>query len=306
MSLITADDVKGIFPPLITPMTVDEELNMEQFRVELAMMLDLPLTGLVIGGSTGEGYALTPGELAHLTETAVKQANGALPVVTGIITTTTRDATARAVAARDAGASGLMVTPPIYQRPSIGNLLEYYGAIHRASGLPIIIYNVLTGMQVPPATIRRLADLPGVIGTKESAGSTLAWLSELVDTVSDRISVTWATDDLLYPGLALGAVGTISGATSLFPRESLAMFDSIQRNDYERARGFHYALAPVMREVMCGENWPGLLKATFNLLGRNVGPARSPFTAPPADQLKRLEECLAVTCGRLAELMAAS
>ena len=290
MPLLTKDDIRGVFPPIVTPMTDDEELNLEQFRAELRMMLDLPITGMVIGGSTGEGYALSVDELATLVRIAVEEAAGRIPVVGGIITTTTRDAVARAKACREAGAVGLMVTPPIYQKASVENLLAYFGAIHEQSGLPIIIYNVLPAAPVQPATMRQIAALPGVIGTKESAGSSLAWLSELVETAPDDFAVTWATDHMLYPGFALGAVGSISGFTALFPRESCVMFDAVQRNDHEVARRIHYALNPLMREVMSGENWPGKMKVVFNLLGRNVGPCRAPFTAPTGEVLTALED----------------
>jgi 4-hydroxy-tetrahydrodipicolinate synthase len=95
---------------------------------------------------------------------------------------------------------------------------------------------------------------------------------------------------MLFPGFALGAVGSISGFTSHFPRESVLMFEAIQRNDYEEARRIHYALNPLMRPVMNGENWPGKMKVVFNLLGRNVGPCRAPFTAPTGEELAALED----------------
>ncbi len=302
MTLLTKDDVYGVFPPIVTPLTADEELNLDQFRAELRMMLSLPITGMVIGGSTGEGYALSVEELATLVRIAVEEAAGQIPVVGGIITTTTRDAVARARACREAGAVGLMVTPPIYQKASEENLLAYFGAIYEQSGLPIIIYNVLPAAPVPPATMRKIAALPGVIGTKESAGSSLAWLSELVETAPDSFAVTWATDHMLFPGFALGAVGSISGFTALFPQESCVMFDAIKRNDYEAAKRIHYALNPLMRPVMSGENWPGKMKVVFNLLGRNVGPCRAPFTAPTGEQLAELERGVEQVQRALAEL----
>lgn len=289
MPLLTKDDVRGVFPPIVTPMFENEEINFDQFRDELRMMLSLPITGMVIGGSTGEGYALSVDELGTLVGIAVEEAAGRIPVVGGIITTTTRDAVARARACRDAGAVGLMVTPPIYQKASPENLLAYFGGITEQSGLPVIIYNVLPAAPVAPETMLRIAALPGVIGTKESAGSSLTWLSELVERAPASFAVTWATDHMLVPGFALGAVGSISGFTSLFPRESCVMFDAIQRNDYDAARRIHYALNPLMRPVMTGDNWPGKMKVVFNLLGRNVGPCRQPFTAPIGDDLAALE-----------------
>jgi 4-hydroxy-tetrahydrodipicolinate synthase len=284
--------VQGIFPPLMTPMHDNEDVNYEQFTAEVDFMLSLPITGMVVGGSTGEGHALTVDELTRLTDAAAQKAADRIPVVTGIITTTTRDAIDRAKQARDAGATGLMVTPPIYQKPDLDNLRAYYDGIYQASGLPIIIYNVLPASPVTPAFMRELVKLDAIVATKESAGSSLAGLSELLVDVSDDIAVTWATDHMMFPGFGLGAVGAISGTTSMFPKESIAMFDAIARNDYDTARAIHFALWPLMKEVMAGENWPGCVKAVFNLLGRNAGPARGPYQVPTGDRFDLIKSGL--------------
>lgn len=294
MTPLAKEDIVGIFPPLYTPLTADGELDRDGFRTEIAYFMQFGVTGLVVGGSTGEGHALERDELTELTKIAVEEVAGRLPVVTGIITTTTREATARAIAARAAGASGVMVTPPIYQSANFDGMIEFYDRIHKESQLPVIIYNVLAHAPVTPDITRRLADIGAIVATKESVGGSLATLSELIDTVSDKISVTWAQDHLLFPGLALGAVGSISGTGAMFPAESIAMFEAIKRNDYDEARRIHYALAPVTRAVMNGKNWPGWVKAVATLQGRKVGPPRSPFIELTPSQLDELEAGLEV------------
>ncbi|MGV9967836.1 dihydrodipicolinate synthase family protein [Streptomyces olivaceus] len=293
--------VQGIFPPLMTPMHANEDVNYEQFEQETDFILSLPVTGVVVGGSTGEGHALTVEELTRLTGSAAQRAAGRVPVVTGIISTTTRDAIDRAKQAREAGATGLMVTPPIYQQPDLDNLRAYYDGIYQASGLPIIIYNVLPASPVTPAFMRELVKLDAIVGTKESAGSSLAGLSELLVDIGDDIAVTWATDHMMFPGFAFGAVGAISGTTSMFPKESIAMFDAIARNDYDTARKIHFALWPLMKEVMAGPNWPGCVKAVLNLQGRNAGPARSPYRVPTGERFEIIKAGLAHAEQRLAE-----
>ncbi|WP_067672889.1 dihydrodipicolinate synthase family protein [Nocardia miyunensis] len=294
MAVLTKDDVRGIFPPLYTPFDADGEINEAAFLADIDYQLQFPVTGLVVGGSTGEGHALSGEELTRLTRLAVERVAGRVPVVTGIITTTTRDAVARGRAAKDVGAVGVMVTPPIYQAPSFDGFVDFYDRIHRETELPVIIYNVLASASVTPEVTRKLADIDAVIATKESVGGSFATLSELLDTVADRISVTWAQDHLLFPGLALGATGSISGTGAMFPAESIAMFDAIQRNDFAEAQRIHYAIAPLTRAVMNGKNWPSWVKAVATLQGREVGPARAPFVPLSKEELELLEQGLGV------------
>lgn len=289
MSSLTKDEVRGIFPPLFTPFTQDGELDRAAFIQDIDFQRQFAITGLVVGGSTGEGHALSLQELTELTKIAVERVKGEIPIVTGIITTTTRDAIARGTAAREVGAVGVMVTPPIYQAPNFDGMIDFYDRIHRQTHLPVIIYNVLAHAPVTPAITQKLAEIGAIIATKESVGGSFATLSELIDTVSDQISVTWAQDHLLYPGLALGASGSISGTGAMFPAESIAMFDAIQRNDYDTAKRIHYALAPLTRAVMNGKNWPAWIKAVATLQGRQMGPARLPFVPLTDEELELLK-----------------
>lgn len=286
---LTKDDVVGIFPPLYTPFTKEGELDRDAFREDIDYQLQNSVTGFVVGGSTGEGHALDRDELIELTKIAVDHVAGRVPIMTGIITTTTREAVARAQGAKSVGALGVMVTPPIYQSANFDGMIRFYRDIKEQGGLPVTIYNVLVHNPVTPEITRRLAELGYIIATKESVGGSFATLSELLDTVSHLISVTWAQDHLLYPGLALGATGSISGTGAMFPAESIAMFEAIKRNDFNEAQRIHYALAPVTRAVMNGKNWPAWVKAVAELQGRKVGPARLPFVPLTSEEIETLE-----------------
>ncbi|MBX7445959.1 MULTISPECIES: dihydrodipicolinate synthase family protein [unclassified Arthrobacter] len=291
---LTKDEVVGIFPPLFTPFTADGELDRDGFIEDIEYQLQHPVTGLVVGGSTGEGHALSGEELAELTKIAVDHVKGRVPIVTGIITTTTREAVARGRAAREAGARGVMVTPPIYQSPSFDGMVDFYDRIHKQTELPVIIYNVMSHAPMTPAITQKLAEIGAIIATKESVGGSFATLSELLDTVADKISVTWAQDHLLYPGLAMGATGSISGTGAMFPAESIAMLEAIKRNDYDEAKRIHFALAPLTRAVMNGKNWPAWIKAVATEQGRRVGPARLPFVPLNDEELALVKSGLEV------------
>lgn len=301
---LTKDEVVGIFPPLYTPFTADGELDRDAFRAEIDYQLQFPVTGLVVGGSTGEGHALERMELIELTKIAVEHVAGRVPIMTGIITTSTREAIARARGAREVGARGVMVTPPIYQSANFEGMIQFYADIKDQGGLPVTIYNVLVHNPVTPEITRRLAELGHIIATKESVGGSFATLSELLDKVSDLISVTWAQDHLLYPGLAMGATGSISGTGAMFPAESIAMLEAIKRNDFAEAQRIHFALAPVTRAVMNGKNWPAWVKAVAALQGRRVGPARLPFVPLTPAEIETLEAGLDVARTALSPALA--
>ncbi len=290
--LLTKDDIRGIMPPLVTPFTEDEELDLDAFRREIRYMLGLDVKGFVVGGSTGEGHALTPEEAAALTRAAVDEVRGRIPVIVGIITTSTRDAVRRALLAGEAGAQAVMVTPVIYQVPSDEGLYDYYDALWRRAGLPILIYNVVPRAPVTPAVLQKIVEIPGVIGIKESIGGTLETLGEMIETLGKRISVTWAQDPLMFPGYAMGATGSISGINTVLPEHSVKMFQAIECNDLATARDLHYQMTPVARAIGM-VNWPAGIKAAINLQGRAVGPARRPFVPVPAEQVARIRTALA-------------
>ena len=296
---LTKEEIVGIFPPLYTPFTADGELDRDAFRADIDYQLQFPVTGFVVGGSTGEGHALDLSELIELTKIAVEHVKGRVPIMTGIITTTTAEAVARARGAKEVGARGVMVTPPIYQSANFEGMIGFYGDIKEQGGLPVMIYNVLVHNPVTPQITRRLAELGHIVATKESVGGSFATLSELLDTVSDLISVTWAQDHLLYPGLALGATGSISGTGAMFAGESIAMLEAIKRNDYDEAKRIHFALAPVTRAVMNGKNWPAWVKAVATLQGRQVGPSRLPFVPLTDEELAELQAGLDVATSAL-------
>jgi dihydrodipicolinate synthase/N-acetylneuraminate lyase len=173
-------------------------------------------------------------------------------------------------------------------------MYDFYSTIHKESDLPIVVYNVLTFAPVRPALMQRMAANQaetGLIATKESIGGSLETLTELLDTIGDKISVTWAHDWLLYPGLALGATGSISGAAALLPRHCLALWDAIHRGDVPGAQRLHFAITDVCSQIS-RYNWPAGVKACINMQGRNVGPCRAPFNRVPEEQLERIKAAL--------------
>ncbi len=284
---LTKDDLKGVIPPLVSTFAADESLDIEAFRRELEYIQERGAVLAAVGGSTGDGEVLSVAELADLCEVAAQESS--LGVIAGVISTNTRDAIVRARAAHDAGASALMVTPPIYHQTSPENLRAFYSDIAEAVPLPIMIYNILTHAPVAPETIAELAEIDAVVAIKESSGGTIPSLEQLLLTVKDQVSVIWAIDSLLFEGFALGADGSISAINTMYPGESIALFEAVQQGDLARARDLHMRLVPLMRLTDVPVDWPSRVKLVLRLQGRDVGHPRRPYTSLPG----RVEHAIA-------------
>jgi len=201
----------GIVPPMTTPFDGAGELDQAAARAQVRWLLDAGVHGLAAGGSTGEGHALDQDELRRLVRAVAEEAAGRVPVIAGIIVDSTRDAVRRGRAVMGLGVAALQVTPVHYLfRPDDAAMLEHFRAIAEATRLPVIIYNVVPWSYLSPALLCRIvAEVPGVIGVKQSAGD-LKLLADLLIMAGPESRIFSAVDALLYPSFALGAHGARS------------------------------------------------------------------------------------------------
>ena len=288
---ITKDSVHGIMPPMITPFSPDESLDIDAFRREAEYLLGFDVKALVVGGSTGEGATLTAEELVELCETAVAESKGKVPIIAGIIVDSTREAIQRGKLVSEVGVGGLMVTPVHYLEPSDEGIYEFYHRIGSEIGLPFIIYNVVRQVAVSPALLERLVTIPQLVAIKESAAGDLITLTQMIETVGHQISVSWAWDQILFPGLVIGASGSISGINTILPGLSVELFNAVQAGDLQRSRQLHFRMYQVSRHLT-HPNWHSRVKASINLQGRNAGIARSPSVPLTATELDFIREGL--------------
>lgn len=284
----------GIIPPTITPFTDQEDLDEAVLRREIRLLLDAGVHGISFGGSTGEGALLTDAELARGIQIIKEEAvSRDWPVLCGIIRNSTRQAIKAGLAAKDAGADCLMVTPTYYHGTSDDGNIAYFTAIAQETGLPIVIYNVIKNNPISPAVMSRLTAVDGVIGIKQSVGGIHA-LTDMVHACGGRIKVFGAQDDLLFASYLVGAVGAISAILTVFPELCVQQWDAVQSGNLELARQIHYRMLPVWRCIEGGA-FPGKIKATLSLIGRPVGKARKPILEPDDHELADLKSALAAS-----------
>ncbi|HKV45683.1 MAG TPA: dihydrodipicolinate synthase family protein [bacterium] len=283
--------LRGIIPPMLTPFTREGDVDLGALREEARVLLEAGALGLVVGGSTGEGYTLTPEELHRACRAVVDEVRDRAPVIGGVIANCTRQAVTLGRAAREAGVAALQVTPPHYLfPPDEAGLVEYFGRIGSEVERPVVIYNVIPWAAISLATLLRLEAIPQVAGVKQSGGD-IHKLADLIRAARGRMTVLTAVDDLLYPALALGADGVVAAIVTLLPRASADLYEAVRRGDHAAALRLHESLLPVWRAVE-GPNLPAAIKFAATLLGRRPGWPRSPLTSPGGEAAERIREAM--------------
>lgn len=278
--------LKGIIATMITPFGQNEEIDESACVEEVRYMLSRGVHGISVGGSTGEGAVLSDEELCRLCELAVREVNGRVPVIAGVIRNSTRQALRTVQALKATGIDGLMVTPVHYHvnQPGEEGNYEYYARIAEAADLPIVIYNVIPHNVISPNQLERLSGIPQLIGIKQSGGD-IHQLSEMVQRFGHRLTVMSALDDLLYPTYVLGAKGAIVALSAIAPELCVQQWEAFCRGDHALARDLHEKLAPIVRAVQ-GTNFPGKIKEAIRLQDRPSGIPRSPVqSATPQESM---------------------
>ncbi len=275
----------GIIPPTTTPFTADGAIDEPAARAQVRWLLDQGVHGLACGGSTGEGQTLDVDEFRRLVAATVEEAAGRAPVIAGIIVDSTRDAIRRGKAVADLGVAALQVTPVHYLfRPSDAAMAEHFRALTEATGLPVLIYNVIPWSYLSPALLCRIMrEVPGVIGVKQSAGD-LKLVADLLSMARPDDLIFSAVDALMYPSFALRAHGAIAAILSAAPRACVALWDAVRAGDHASALDLHTRLLSLWN-AMAGDNLPACTKYAQTLQGCPGGFPRAPMpAASPAQQ----------------------
>lgn len=264
----------GVVPPAVTPF-FDDEIDYDAFREHIRWLLSNQVAGVSVGGSTGEGHALSEDELEKLVKIAVNEAAGRVPVVAGVIRDCTRDAIRYAKAAERAGADYLMVTPVHYFKPNDDAHYAFFKGLNDAVSTPIIIYNVVPTAVITPECMKQLVTLPRVQSIKQSGGDVHA-LADMLHVVPPGFPVMSAIDDLLYSTYVMGAVGAIAAINTVLPDLTQQQIEAVRRGDHKTALDLHNKALKVWRG-MEGYNMPAKTKAALRLRGQKVGTPRSPL-----------------------------
>jgi dihydrodipicolinate synthase/N-acetylneuraminate lyase len=237
----------GVIPAATTQF--DERLAVDipaTRRVQDALVRD-GVHGMIVIGTVGENNSLERDEKLAVIASAAEAADGRIPVIAGVSELTTPRACAFAEAAEKAGATGLMVLPAMVYVPAEHELEAHFRAVAASSSLPVMLYNNPPAYRVSIGgrTLANLADVPNIVAVKESAPDPRRF-TDLYNMCGDRYVLFAGLDDVALEGLVLGARGWVSGLTNVFPRESIALWDAVQRGDLATALKIYRWFMPLL------------------------------------------------------------
>ncbi|MFA1610638.1 4-hydroxy-tetrahydrodipicolinate synthase [Halobellus rubicundus] len=290
---MTDIDFTGVFPAMTTPFDADEEIDHEQLAEDAQRLEAAGVAGLVPAGSTGESATLTHDEHIEVVETVVEAVDD-VPVIAGSGSNSTHEALDLSQRAADAGADGLLLISPYYNKPEQAGLRQHFEAIADAVDLPQIVYNVpsRTGRNIEPETVGELAAHENIRAYKAASGD-IAQISEVIEyTRGEDLSVLSGDDALTLPICSLGGRGVISVAGNVEPERMVELVDAAVGDDLERARELHYELSPLFRHLFVETN-PIPVKAAMEIRGYGPARLRSPLTDLEDDNHAEMERILA-------------
>lgn len=242
-----ASDWRGVFPAVTTQMKKDESLDPEATARHLEVLIDSGVSGLVMLGSLGENAALAPDEKRRVMRMAIETVKGRVPVLSGVVETSTAAAIDYVRDMEKLGADGLMVLPAMIYRADADETTHHYRAVAAATALPIIVYNnpLAYTVDITPAMFVELADVRNFVGIKESSGD-VRRITDLRNLTGDRYALFCGVDDLVLESAVLGIDGWIAGMGLAFPQENQRLWDLAMAGKYEEARAIYRWFTPLL------------------------------------------------------------
>ena len=292
----------GCGTALITPFHSDQSLDEAALRRLVRRQIDAGIDFLVPCGTTGESPTLTHKEHLRVVEITIEEAKAGprrLPVLAGAGGYNTAEVIALAQGVKELGADGILSVTPYYNKPTQEGLYQHYAAISKAVGdLPIVVYSVQgrTGVNVEPATLKRLAALSNIVGVKEASGN-VNQMGAVLTQLPERVSVLSGDDSLTLPLLALGGHGLISVASNEIPAEMTQLVALGRKGDFAGARALHRKYLPLM-DINFIEANPIPVKAAMALMGLCEPVWRLPMV-PPSEAHETKIACVLQDLGLL-------
>jgi len=267
----------GCGTALVTPFSRDGAIDERALRGLVDWQIAEGVHFLVPCGSTGEAATMSAEEQCHVIEIVVDAAKGRVPIVAGAASNDTKRAIALSKAAKSAGATHLLHTSPMYNKPPQRGIIAHYRAITDAVDLPIVAYNVpaRTGSNVEAKTTLALAATRGIVGIKEASGN-LAQITDILRERPPEFSVLSGDDEMTLPVMAAGGDGIISVVSNATPRLMSELCDCMRRGDLAGARERHFRLLPWMRAAFLESN-PLPVKAALGMMRKIENMLRLPL-----------------------------
>jgi 4-hydroxy-tetrahydrodipicolinate synthase len=281
----------GTFTALVTPFS-NGEVDVEALEGMVEFQIQHGVSGLVPCGTTGETPAMSEAEDRLVVETVVRVTNGRIPVIAGTGSNSTDMAIKYTKMAQEVGADGSLQVAPYYNKPTQEGLYRHFAAIAESTELPLVLYNIpgRTGVTISAETMARLAEIPNIVGVKDSTLS-MNMISDVIRLCGEEFDVLSGDDPMTLPLVALGGRGVISVASNVAPGAVSDMVRAVLEGDWERGRELHYELLPLFRALFVETN-PIPVKTAASLLGLCSDEMRLPLVPMEGENLRALQETL--------------
>jgi 4-hydroxy-tetrahydrodipicolinate synthase len=286
--------IHGIIPPVATPMQANEDLDLPRLRWFIDHLIANGVHGIFVLGTNSEFYALDEKEKQQVIATAVEHVKGRVPVYAGTGAETTREAVRLTKMAEKEGAQGVSVITPYFVIPNQQEIYDHFRRIAEATKLPVLLYNnpaTCGGVKIDPDTVGRLAEIPNILGVKDSSGD-LTNTIEYIRVAPERFSVLMGRDTLIFSALMVGARGAVPATGNIAPKLLAEIYDTFVRGDKAASQAAQRKLHPVRMALTLGTA-PGGVKAALDCLGLSIGPCRAPVAPLPPDKMQKMRVALA-------------
>src|SRR6204780_4550167 len=282
----------GCGTALVTPFRQNLCLDEPALRRLIRRQIQAGIDFLVPCGTTGENPTLSHAEHMRVVEITLEEAKGKVPVLAGAGGYNTSEVIALGKELQAMGADGLLSVTPYYNKPTQEGLYQHYKALAAAVPLPIVVYSVQgrTGVNVEPATLKRLAKIENIVGVKEASGN-ISQMANVIHEVPPGFHVLSGDDSITIPLMALGGRGIVSVVANEIPAEMTQLAQACLRNDFAAARQIQRRFLPLMN-VNFVESNPIPVKAAMGLMGLLDPVFRLPLVPPSDASLAKIEKVL--------------
>ncbi|MDP4825313.1 MAG: dihydrodipicolinate synthase family protein [Candidatus Nanopelagicales bacterium] len=270
--------ISGVLVALVTPFRPDGSIDEEGIAQHVNRMASAGIHGIVPLGTTGEFTTMTYSERCRVTELVLTAAAGRMVVLPHTGAQSTQETIALSQHAESAGAAGVMIVPPYYDPLRLNELHAHLRAVGEVINIPIVYYNVpgATGLQLSPAQLAALGDLPNVEYIKDTSGD-FSSVSTMLLQYPNQITTFNGWDTLTFGALATGATGAVWGMANLLPEQAVKLYEALVINgDLAEGRRLWAALWPVCN-ILESHNYVAAIKAGLDEIGLSAGPVRAPL-----------------------------
>lgn len=280
---------RGIIVPVLTPVDADGNFNEAAYCKLLHHLHDNGISGVFPFGTSGEFYAFPDETYARMLEVTMQNCQG-MKVYAGANHITPKGVLRYVRMAEAAGADALSILTPMFVSQTQQEIYAYYKAIAAETDLPIIIYNnrPKTNVHVAPETIAKLADIPNIVGVKDSTGD-MTNAEEYIRLTRDRedFHVLMGRDTLIYAALCYGATGAIASCANIAPRIASDIYENFMRGDHKAALEAQFALSSLRIATNMG-SFPVVIKEAMRLIGLDMGDCMPPILPLEEEQRQKL------------------